>query len=1064
MSSIVHSTSQNQLYITHLQSINNVNFTIREIDIISCFIHNKVEKKITNLLSISNKALKKHTNNITTKLQAKTISKVIEIVKNSEQISYIYKYYKYLLMYNTFKIYLKKIGTNTKKEISIFVYNNQFSSNDIKLFNKVKNDLKLANILLILKNDNNRNTNKNITILTEETLKDIKDQYFISIFNYLKKINYTTDINLIINEFFTQYYLIKNTSLHPDLIKSSLDHDDKDSTYKTPYFFNNRFAIKIVLFFICILILFVILEKNITSNLKIRPIFAIPNEEILLSKELLIKEIEKKFNSNSNKINIITLIGPSGVGKTTIARQYAQKLEKNYDIIWEINAKDKKSILTSLLELAFHISKSKKEKLEIDNIQIINDYEEKNRKLLLFLQKATNKYKNWLMIYNNVSSLEEIQNYIPYDKKKWGNGKIIITTQDTSIVNNKKNNCIIVNNITQQEKTELFNKILSNSKENDNNIDLTKLINNIPSLPIYISAAAHYIKSEGISYRDYLDNITKRPKSLSNYITKNNPIGYNIITASIDSLIKKDPKFKNLLIFTTLLGPNKIWKQLLVMYKNEVITNKFINQLKKLSLIVDHHHDISNNNYNFLIHNITHEIILNHLKTSTTQSSYNKIVNKTTNILVHFIKQVLNEHNNQKYELLIPNIESFIQNNKNIDKLNYARLIHNLGKLYFNITNYTKAQTLIEKAYQIYKTEYGENNINTGYITLDLSTVYRNMGYYIQAKNLLQKALVIYTNFYGKNNINTTRVSLLLGNIYRCMGNYEDSSKLITHGVKIYHQYYNKNHPEYYCGSIRLANIYNNLGYYNESIKLLKQALAYYTKYHGPYHIKTAWVAVRLSIVYRHYGYYNKALDLITKAIKIYSNYSEECNINTTWAWTQLGIIYQQIGRTLEAQKILEQSLKNYQKYYPQGDISLEWIKFHLSNVYKSLNLYDEAKKLKLEVLDSYTKYYGENHIQRARVLKDLGELEYKNNIKQGKKYIKQALYIFQEHNHISAYTCYEALSDIYLYQSYQYDNQNNKSYYRLKSKKLLEKAIAKIKFKIKIDSTHLRRLKNKSI
>ena len=60
--------SLEKLYELHLNSIKNLAFTFREIDIIACVMHNRGEKKIASLLLVSPRTVSSHVYNIMGKL------------------------------------------------------------------------------------------------------------------------------------------------------------------------------------------------------------------------------------------------------------------------------------------------------------------------------------------------------------------------------------------------------------------------------------------------------------------------------------------------------------------------------------------------------------------------------------------------------------------------------------------------------------------------------------------------------------------------------------------------------------------------------------------------------------------------------------------------------------------------------------------------------------------------------------------------------------------------------------------------------------------------------------
>ena len=93
-----------------LQSIKDKNFTIREIDIIACLIHNRGEKKIAALLSISPRTVSAHVRNIMQKLTCNSREAIIDFIEKSGKLNFLKNHYNILLINATFQNYLVKIG------------------------------------------------------------------------------------------------------------------------------------------------------------------------------------------------------------------------------------------------------------------------------------------------------------------------------------------------------------------------------------------------------------------------------------------------------------------------------------------------------------------------------------------------------------------------------------------------------------------------------------------------------------------------------------------------------------------------------------------------------------------------------------------------------------------------------------------------------------------------------------------------------------------------------------------------------------------------------------------
>ncbi len=241
--------------------------------------------------------------------------------------------------------------------------------------------------------------------------------------------------------------------------------------------------------------------------------FFLPNKKILLERKAIAKQLDKAL-AKPNEINAAILVGAGGSGKTTIARNYASKQKAS--IIWEINAETKHSLFSSIESLAYALCGNNADKQELRSILDIKDSANKHRQLLLFAQKQLKLLPNWLIIYDNVEIFKDIADYFPNNAQSWGRGKAIITTRDATIKNHAyidALNVISVGEINKGEKLELFKNISSGSSFRlaSEGVKTEQFLETIPSFPLDVSIAAHYLRDTGMSYEQYLEEI-KMPK------------------------------------------------------------------------------------------------------------------------------------------------------------------------------------------------------------------------------------------------------------------------------------------------------------------------------------------------------------------------------------------------------------------------------------------------------------------------------------------------------------------------------------------------------------------------
>jgi DNA-binding CsgD family transcriptional regulator len=164
-----------KIYNKHLREISGVKFTTREIDIISCIIHSRKEKKIAMLLSISPKTVNAHVYNVMSKLGYNNRDLIIDFVEKSGKLLHLRQYYFCIISQYLFEQQLQKIGkTINRNSISCeLVYKNAPEKEDPVL--KLEHYLKLANIQVSINTAKNNDHSLCRLIVDSESLGSSDD-------------------------------------------------------------------------------------------------------------------------------------------------------------------------------------------------------------------------------------------------------------------------------------------------------------------------------------------------------------------------------------------------------------------------------------------------------------------------------------------------------------------------------------------------------------------------------------------------------------------------------------------------------------------------------------------------------------------------------------------------------------------------------------------------------------------------------------------------------------------------------------------------------------------------
>ena len=198
--------SLDKLYEMHLTAIKNIKFTFREIDVIACIMHNRGEKKIAALLSVSPRTVSAHVYNIMGKLGCSTKDQIIDFIESSDKLNIIKEYYLHLSVKSNFEQKLIKIagGINRSKLKAYYRKSDKLHISD-PMYRSLEKHFQLANIFLC-ETDNTGSDNKPIVELNKITEED----YYINFLQILPELIESPLITEIIGDFQDSYKLTRN--------------------------------------------------------------------------------------------------------------------------------------------------------------------------------------------------------------------------------------------------------------------------------------------------------------------------------------------------------------------------------------------------------------------------------------------------------------------------------------------------------------------------------------------------------------------------------------------------------------------------------------------------------------------------------------------------------------------------------------------------------------------------------------------------------------------------------------------------------------------------------------
>ena len=1081
--------SHNGHYDEQLLTTNGIKFTHREIDVLSCIFHTRGSSKIASLLSISARTVETHTANIMRKMDTNSREGIIDFIEKHDHSSLITKHYYAILLQIQFKRKLTEINNLIRSTpFHCYIIYDHRLSDEMPFINRLKNDLKICGIQvnLIASNKVKSETFPNHRgpahiiylpsqgfLATEESkirqmlathapiaLQDNPSWVYVFLPSQAKSehnnsknnnfISFDTEQDYELTYFELIRQLLPTINLSEIVVsftktqESMIEVPGKDSPKNT--LLSKKGILEVLLpihrayplmgFFIvllCLVGLYILNDSpfsearvdDLNADLSIRSDLFVPSKNTLLDRPNLMAKIGESLSGNEG-IKAVGIVGIGGAGKSTLARRYA--LQQNFQVIWEINAATRETIMDSFERLAYALCTSEEEKQILQGLQNIKIYAEKDEKILLFVKGKLKTNSKWLLLYDNVEKFTNIRKYFPSDATVWGMGRIIITTSNSNTKNNSLINTFIqIGELSPSQKRQLFKQIMGNEKANPSSQEqeATIFLNDIPPFPLDVSIAAYYLKSTGTPYTKYLERLKEDNKDFETIqadVVKEasgyTKTRYNIITLSLIQLIESHKDFQDLMLMSTLLDYQNIPKMLLASYKGDTVVDNFIYNLKKYSLITSEAYE--NSIATFSLHKSTQEIILAYLKKSLSLKAQEPLIHSIGDTLENSIIEAIDDEDFSKMKILAPHCEAFLNHDKLLSEPMKSSIGGALGCIYYYLWNKNKAKYLLET---------------------NLSNL----------------------NHYPTDNHNKiARLLVYLGNFYRSVGNYDQAKKVLERSLTIYKM--NPNHLSNARALGFLAAVYRDLGDYKMAKNLLQESLGIHEKY-SRNKIGHAWILSKLGTIYMLLGDYKQARSLLENSLLIYKMQGEDY-VGVAWVLSHLGTVYEREGDPEKAINLLNQSLTITRKYFYDDHIFVASGLAALGKVYTHNGNFQAAKKTLKESLRVYTKNYGIDHIQTAHVQRVLGEaFMVEGDMETAESLFNMSLLVFQRKIHPEEYMALENLADLYQKKSAQalsdgYHKQSQS--FNTQAKNYLNQALKILEDSFESDSPHIAKIKSK--
>lgn len=387
---------------------------------------------------------------------------------------------------------------------------------------------------------------------------------------------------------------------------------------------------------------------------------------------------------------------------------------------------------------------------------------------------------------------------------------------------------------------------------------------------------------------------------------------YEIITLALKRVIQTNKAFAEFLLLMTMLDSQSIPKAVFSDYKTTALTDRFIHELKKYSIITDQ--SMPEGYPVFSIHRSTRELSYAYLVELLKLTPDHPMVQDLKRKVASFVYKAIDEEQRPLIRILKTHGECIMQSHL-LTTSEKMKIMGMLGCIYYIADQREKARNYLEKSIDYVEINIPRNKMRLGRLYLHLARCYQVLDYEKSQMFFKKSARAYQSARFKEGEINAL---IHLGLLYNAYGDYKNAKEIaqqfLTPSAR------KKLTKDNLIRILRcLGSSQRELGFYEESLKSLNEEFQTRKKYH-PEDERMAWALVNIFWVYSDLGDIENGSRYITQALEAHKMY----NKNSPIFW-DLKIIAanwnRQLGKYELALPVLKETISLYEKSHQENTI-----------------------------------------------------------------------------------------------------------------------------------------------
>jgi tetratricopeptide (TPR) repeat protein len=309
------------------------------------------------------------------------------------------------------------------------------------------------------------------------------------------------------------------------------------------------------------------------------------------------------------------------------------------------------------------------------------------------------------------------------------------------------------------------------------------------------------------------------------------------------------------------------------------------------------------------------------------------------------------------------------------DHVEVATSLDELAVVLYRQARYDEANELRTRALRIQERTYGGDHLDVAKTLQGLANVAYEQTRYDEAESLHKRALTIREAALGVEHPDVARSLNDLANVAHELGNYDEAVSLYLRALEILENTLDSDHPLVPTLLNNLATSYEWQGRYAEAESVHTRALAMLEKVLGPDHPTVATSMHNLAIIYQLQERYDEAIALYTRALDIRERMLGPEHPDVARSLHELSIVYLRQARYDEAEPLQKRALAIREKTFGPEHYEVAMSLNDLARLREAQGRFEEAELLHARALAIREKALRQDHPDVAISLSALADL-----------------------------------------------------------------------------------------